>query len=366
MAGIDGLIKEAVQRMYDQAKNDQTEILSQYQRRIQLTRNKIKAFKMLNEQNLLQDIQIEWGDDKSSLTSHYEAEATKILDTDTYRVAYGKTLLDGYHILTELGSYIRQSGEIKYSVTVTGLKSIGTYKITWDDMPFNEFANLVNFNVDQYTATENNKKYGNKAIIGGLRLKGVAKLFKQGLDDTTSLGQNISSGKIGTIYSWDSDQIDLYNQFVSRVKNINNIQWSDVNEGNLLEAFTRFQQNTSGKNFIGKKGALLATANSQILKAMKETMAHPKAFYKGGDINNLQLKGNQATIADSSTIENMLDSVGQSLTRIISLSSNLSQKSSMQPSISLNLEKTILNSIKQETKEFSTFIQCNCILRWNY
>ena len=225
---------------------------------------------------------------------------------------------------------------------------MGTYKITWTDMPFEQFAKLVNFNIDQYTATDNNKKYNNNtAVIGGLRLKGVVNLFKQTLDKQNLLPDE----ERVNIYSWDSDQINLYNQFVSRAKTINNIQWADVNEGKVLEAFTRFQKSAEGKNFIGKKGGLLATANKQILKAMKETMDHPKAFYKGGDIKNLQLKGNQATIADSSTIENMLDSVDQSLTRIISLSSNLSQKSSMQPSISLNLEKTISNSIKQEIKE---------------
>jgi hypothetical protein len=35
-----------------------------------------------------------------------------------------------------------------------------------------------------------------------LRLKGVAKLFKSGLDDTKALGQLISSGNVGSIKSW--------------------------------------------------------------------------------------------------------------------------------------------------------------------
>lgn len=343
MAGIDGLVQQAINDLYKKSSSDIVKDLQGYQSRIQKAQAKIKAFKLL-EKNLLSNnmiTQYKSGDEFYK----GEARATEILETDTYRIAYGKALLDGYHILTELGAHLRNSETIQYSVTATGLKNMGTYKITWTDMPFEQFAELVNFNVDQYTATDKNKKYNsNTAIIGGLRLKGVANLFKQTLDEQGSL----SDEERVNIYSWDSDSIDLYNQFVSRAKNINNIKWSDVNEGNFLEAFTRFQDNIKGKNFIGKKGNLLATANKQILKAMKETMDHPKAFYKGGDINNLQLKGNQATIADSSTIENMLNSTSQSLDIILN---GLPQKTPPQSSVSLDFEKTISNNIKNEIKE---------------
>ena len=347
MAGIDGLVQQAINDLYKKSASDIIKDLQGYQSRIQKAQAKIEAFKKIKESGLLSGDFINW--DKSNEEFYKgEAKATSILEEDTYRIAYGKALLDGYHILTELGSYVRQSEEIKYSVTATGLKNMGTYKITWTDMPFEQFAKLVNFNIDQYTATDNNKKYNNNtAVIGGLRLKGVANLFKQTLDKQNLLPDE----ERVNIYSWDSDQINLYNQFVSRAKTINNIQWSDVNEGNLLEAFTRFQKSAEGKNFIGKKGGLLATANKQILKAMKETMDHPKAFYKGGDIKNLQLKGNQATIADSSTIENMLDSVGQSLNKITSSLPNLSQEASTQSFISLNLEKAILDGVNQEVKK---------------
>jgi hypothetical protein len=55
-------------------------------------------------------MQIDWkNSDKNFLTDYYksEASATKIMEADTYRIAYGKALLDGYHVLTEFGSYIR-------------------------------------------------------------------------------------------------------------------------------------------------------------------------------------------------------------------------------------------------------------------
>lgn len=361
MAGIDALIQEAIQRMYEQATSDSIKDLQQYQLRIQNVQAKIKAFKLLETSGLLSDTQINWENtDKNFLTDYYksEASATKIMEADTYRIAYGKALLDGYHVLTEFGSYIRKSGEVQYSVTATGGNGMSTYKITWTDMPFEQFANLVNFNVGQHIASGKSKKYAEgEAVIEGLRLKGVAKLFKSGLDNTTQLGQLIASGNIGKIQSWDSVQIKLYEQFVKRAKNLktdNKKKWYRANEGNFLEAFTRFLNATEGKVPINDKGKLSAIAESQIREAMQQTMSNPGAFYTGGDIGNLQLKGNAATISQSSTIEEMLNNVEQLLSNIILLAYSSQQKPPISISTDINtaIEKNIKETIEKLVAQF--------------
>lgn len=363
MAGIDGLIQEAIQRMYQQATTDSIKELQQYQIRLQNVQAKIKAFKKLENSGLLSDMQIDWkNSDQNFLTDYYksEASATKIMEADTYRIAYGKALLDGYHVLTEFGSYIRQSGEVQYSVTATGGSGMSTYKITWTDMPFEQFANLINFNVGQHIASANSTKHiGGQAVIEGLRLKGVAKLFKSGLDDTGALGQLIASGNVGSIKSWNQTEIQLYNAFVKRAKNLKTDgkkKWYRANEGNFLEAFTRFLEATNGNIPINSKGKLSTIASDQIRKAMQETMSNPGAFYTGGDIGNLQLKGNSATIAQSSTIEEMINSVQQLLSTIISLaySSTTSQgpPSGISSDINAAIEKNIKDTIEQLIVQF--------------
>lgn len=339
--------------MYEQASGDSIKELQNYQSRIQNAQAKIKAFKLLDESELLSNSQIDWEtSDKNFLTDNYKSEAfaTKIMETDTYRIAYGKALLDGYHVLTEFGSYIRNSGEVQYSVTATGGKGSGTYKITWTDMPFEQFANLVNFNVGQHIASFDSKKHtGGQAVIEGLRLKGVAKLFKEKLNQNNNGDQ---------IFAWNSSQIQLYEDFVKRAKNLRidgKRKWHKANEGNFLEAFTRFLENTNGNMApFSSKGKLSNLAYQQIKEAMEQTMSNPGAFYTGGDIGNLQLKGNAATISQASTIENMLNTTNSLLSNIISMAYNVqaSPPGGIAQSINNSVEQTIKETIEELVKPF--------------
>ncbi len=87
---------------------------------------------------------------------------------------------------------------------------------------------------------------------------------------------------------------------------------------------------------------------------MQQTMSNPGAFYTGGDIDNLQLKGNAATIAQSSTIEEMLNSTGQLLSNIISLAYSTQSKPpvSIGSDISKGIEKNIKELIDELVSSF--------------
>ena len=74
--------------------------------------------------------------------------------TDAYRKSYDCTKMSDKSITVEASKLLKNPNvtlwlnqancnvqevfqeEIKYSVTATGLKNMGTYKITWTDMPF--------------------------------------------------------------------------------------------------------------------------------------------------------------------------------------------------------------------------------------
>ena len=99
MAGIDGLDQQAINDLYKKSASDIIKDLQGYQSRIQKAQAKIEAFKKIKESGLLSGDFINW--DKSNEEFYKgEAKATSILEEDTYRIAYGKALLDGYHILT--------------------------------------------------------------------------------------------------------------------------------------------------------------------------------------------------------------------------------------------------------------------------
>jgi hypothetical protein len=62
----------------------------------------------------------------------------------------------------------------------------------------------------------------------------------------------------------------------------------------MLEAFMRFSTYDT------------ALKPAAVFRAMQDTMSNPDPFYKGGDIGNIQVKGDNATVAYHSTILKML------------------------------------------------------------
>lgn len=195
-------------------------------------------------------------------------------------------LTEGYTLLNKIGETIRGE-EIFYSITISksgqalSTGSVGTGGVyTWQ-VPLSEFINLLNFT--------------SQRIV----LKDSSAIYKM-------LESQIEANEKNLIYEkWSDEKLQSYALFNSQVRsNPNWKQWHNINEGNMLEAFLRFLDDgntpkvSSDSNYWHSVGS-----------AMKRTMTAPDAFFLGGDINNLQIKGLNASVTNLNTLIQNLSEV---------------------------------------------------------
>ena len=124
MAGIDGLIQQAVNDMYAKSSEEIITQASFYLTKITTIQKKIG---MLTTSSTL--------DELANLSG--EANATQISINDSKKVAMNKLMLDGYHVLSELGAWIGSRDSTNYTVVVTCANT--SMKYSWDEMSFEEF-----------------------------------------------------------------------------------------------------------------------------------------------------------------------------------------------------------------------------------
>lgn len=195
-------------------------------------------------------------------------------------------LTEGYTLLNKIGETIRGE-EILYSITVSksgqalSTGSAGTGGVyTWQ-VPLSEFINLLNFT--------------SRRIV----LKDSSTIYKM-------LESQIEANEKNLIYEkWSDEKLQSYALFNSQVRsNPNWKQWHKVNEGNMLEAFLRFLDDGN----TPKPSSDFDYWHS-VGSAMKRTMTAPDAFFLGGDINNLQIKGLNASVTNLNTLIQNLSEV---------------------------------------------------------
>lgn len=195
-------------------------------------------------------------------------------------------LTDGYVLLNKIGEIIRAE-EIYYSVTVSktgqSLSSGNTGGVyTWK-IPLSEFINILNFT--------------SRRIV----LKDSSSIYKM-------IEAQISQSNSSIDYEkWSDEKLQNFTLFTNQVRNNPNWpNWHKVNEGNLLEAFFRFLDdgytpiNTSDPQYWHRLGS-----------AMKRTMQSPDKFFIGGDLNDLQIKGLNASVTNINTLIQNLQKVLQ-------------------------------------------------------
>lgn len=195
-------------------------------------------------------------------------------------------LVDGYVLLNKIGETIRAE-EIFYSITVSKTgeslssgKTGGVY--SWK-IPLSEFINLLNFT--------------SRRIV----LKDSSAIYKM-------LEQQIDQGNNALDYEkWSDEKLQSFSLFTKQVRNNPKWpNWHNVNEGNLLEAFLRFlddgynPMDTSNSEYWHRLGS-----------AMKRTMQAPDKFFMGGDLNNVQIKGLNASVTNINTLIQNLEKVLQ-------------------------------------------------------
>ncbi len=344
MAGINGLVQQAIQEMKQASYKDLYMQSNLYLTKIRNLKTKLTAFDNIStiDKKFIQD----YG--KGSVA------ATNIVANDTFQVAYNKIMLDGYHLLSEIGSWVNNSGPVNYSVTVTGMSAQGITKMSWNEMPFADFANLINFASPDskismlssgtiMSKMKNQLKANNKFIETWSpdKLKQY-ELFKKLARNIGPMVEDKKQTQLIRKMFIDQKQPGKIRSFYQWTKQYKR-KWRDVNEGNLLEAFIRFQ--TYGKNI----------EPAAVYKAMFDTMKRPDPFYKGGDIGNTQIKGDNASIASHSTILNTLElteSMLSGLTDVLQSNQLNIVEMEIGTNISADIEKQIDKYIQQLIQKY--------------
>lgn len=188
-------------------------------------------------------------------------------------------LWEGYRLLNEIGETLRGE-EIMYSITFTKTgEQIGnsTEVYTWT-VPMSEFFNLVRFSKTRITLRDSSAIY--------------EMMQKQIQNDE----------KDNMIEKWTEQKIQDYALFNNEVRNNPNWEkWHKINEGNMLESYLRLLKNggsVQSRDKVKKDSEYwhrLGTAVSSTMKA-------PDAFFKGGDIDNEQIKGLHASVTNINTL----------------------------------------------------------------
>ena len=195
-------------------------------------------------------------------------------------------LRDGYILLNKIGETIRAE-EIFYSITVsktgkslTSGETGGVY--SWK-IPLSEFINILNFT--------------SRRIV----LKDSSTIYRM---IESQIDQN--NNKID-YEKWTDEKLQNFSLFANQIRtNPNWPNWHNVNEGNLLEAFLRFlddgytPEDSSNPEYWHRLGS-----------AMKRTMQAPDKFFMGGDLNDLQIKGLNASVTNLNTLIQNLEKLLQ-------------------------------------------------------
>ena len=217
--------------------------------------------------NKLSDYNIKRYDEWEAMLKNRRIARDKLLN---------KTILqDGYILLNKIGEIVR--GEtIKYSITVTktgaAIQESHADEIYTTIVPLSEFLNYMSFTSQRIILRDSSALY---------------KMIEQQIDQNN---QSIKYEK------WTDEKLQQFALFRQEVLASN--QWGKVNNGNILEAFLRFL--TFNKNVI--ISPITPNLRSKIYASMVATMKSPDKFFEGGDINDLQIKGLNASITNLNTL----------------------------------------------------------------
>lgn len=188
-------------------------------------------------------------------------------------------LWEGYKLLNEIGETLRGE-EIMYSITFTKTGEVisnSNEVYTWT-VPMSEFFNLVRFSETRITLKDSSTIY---------------KMMQKQIQ---------GNEKDAIIEKWTEQKIQDYALFNDEVRNNPNWEkWHKINEGNMLESYLRLLRNggtVQDRDRVKKDSEYwhkLGTAVSSTMKA-------PDAFFKGGDIDNKQIKGLHASVTNINTL----------------------------------------------------------------
>lgn len=203
-----------------------------------------------------------------------------------------KTLQDAYKLLNAIGELFHD--EVQYSITLS--KENGT-KISFE-MPIAQFLkNAVNIT---YTS--------------GIYLRDSSALLKDLNQSRSSYIQKFDWSKNSNDNDKKYYDISLYNRFLYQ-KQVAIKGGVDINfntDGNELESYFHWvneKYDLPNYDTLAKQqhlGEELFSAMVSNLKKAKQLGQNSTPFWSGGDVNNLQIKGNNASVVATETLKKQL------------------------------------------------------------
>ena len=203
-----------------------------------------------------------------------------------------KTLQDAYKLLNAIGELFHD--EVQYSITLS--KEDGT-KISFE-MPIAQFLkNAVNINYES-----------------GIKLRNPSALLKDLNKSRSSFIQKFNWSEKSNKDDKKYYDILLYNRFLyqKRVAITGGVNIKFNNAGSELESYFHWvnqKYDLINYDILAKRqhlGEKLFSAMVENLKEVQQLGQNSTPFWSGGDVNNLQIKGNNASVVATETLKKQL------------------------------------------------------------
>lgn len=252
---------------------------------------------------------------KTAFDNYKSYMASKKMEYAAKEAVSNTIILEGYRILNEIGESIRGE-KITYSITLTSTGHWGSATapagdvITWT-MDYSAFSKLVKIGTKRLTVMDT---FAASKQLEEMWINQTSDNMLAQLD-----GQKQNPVSLFQRKEWDISQINQYESFHSYAKRSRKDKGGKkifYNRGQTLEAYFRWLAGQGpGIKYIRDK-------------AMAETAANNLPFYAGGDLENVQIKGMNASVANIDTMITVLQETQAQLHLIIAESEKLSQDTS--------------------------------------
>lgn len=144
------------------------------------------------------------------------------------------------------------------------------------------------------TDTKNNKIYDYELNLEQFLTITEGQTARLGLAKATTVMNKMAQAQNITTRIWDLKAKSDFGLFAYNARRVAKGKWAKVNNGNLMEAFQRYQ------NLRGTQAPTYA--------AMSATMSAPIPFWQGADYNGYQFKANSASVTNlGSCLKQIID-----------------------------------------------------------
>ena len=305
---ISAAVAQVMQQMEQEGTYQLTQQMTSWMGEIKQVISALNAYQATTSSNLNKSAQlavqrmIENGD--------YNGRIYNNVNEAKRQVKYQSYVRKGYTLLNKIGESIRGK-EISYELIVRA--GDGSTVYDWKGVSLDDFLELT-------TITDSGQM--------SMRSSNII---------MNALSQKYQSKEQA---AWDKQKLNAYNYFkdyITTYQENGKQKWEKVNQGNLLEAFTKYYDTQTGN----------------MEDYMTQTMSGNQGFWQGGDYGNIQIKSNRADVTNISTIITQLESTYSKLSSIKNITSIQSNRPAIESkSIEDNIKQQIETKVQDLVKDF--------------